>query len=155
MNDESSSRRSVRRLALALASVLVTVALCPPPASAQVPPRFYWKTLSGANAVPVIVNSVSGNTNPFDPAHLVSPGANLEGTLAIGGYARTFTFLDRAALAAVLLPMGRISGAVAGGVTVAGRTCSERANGFGEPMLDLPINVRGPPAQKSRRAVLR
>jgi hypothetical protein len=138
-------------LALALASVLVTVALCPPPASAQVPPRFYWKTLSGANAVPVIVNSVSGNTNPFDPAHLVSPGANLEGTLAIGGYARTFTFLDRAALAAVLLPMGRISGEVAGAV----QTIDASARGFGDPTFELAVNLIGPPAQQSLVDVLR
>jgi hypothetical protein len=151
MNDEITSRRSVRRLALALASVLVTVALCTPPASAQVPPRFYWKTLSGANAVPVIVNSVSGNTNPFDPAHLVSPGANLEGTLAIGGYARTFTFLDRAALAAVLLPMGRISGEVA----ALGQTIDSSARGFGDPTFELDVNLIGPKAQRNLVDVLR
>ncbi len=29
--------------------------LCPLRAQSQVPPRFYWKTLSGANAVPLIV----------------------------------------------------------------------------------------------------
>ncbi len=151
MSDHSCSRRRVGRLALALASVLVMGALCPPPASAQVPPRFYWKTLSGANAVPVIVNSMSGNTNPFDPAHLVSPGANLEATLAIGGYARAFTLLDRAALAAVLLPMGRISGEVA----AAGQTINAAARGFGDPTFELDVNLIGQPAQKNLVDVLR
>ena len=42
---------------------------------AQTPAHFYWKTLSGANGVPLIVESISGNTNPFDPSHNVNPGA--------------------------------------------------------------------------------
>ncbi len=50
---------------------------------------------------------MSGNTNPFDPAHLVSPGADIEASLAIAGYGRTFTLFGRGALVAVLLPMGR------------------------------------------------
>ncbi len=41
--------------------------LCPLRAQSQVPPRFYWKTLSGANAVPLIYESISGNTNPSTP----------------------------------------------------------------------------------------
>ena len=100
MNDESSSRRRVVRLWLAVVSVLAVGALCPPQASAQVPARFYWKTLSGANAVPLIVNSMSGNTNPFDPSHTVMPEANFDATLALAGYARTFSLFDRAAMAA-------------------------------------------------------
>jgi len=64
------------------------------------------KTLSDANAVPVIFNSVSGNTNPFDPSHTVTPGASFDATMAIAGYARTFSLFDRAAMAAVLVPMG-------------------------------------------------
>ncbi len=31
--------------------------------------RFYWKGLMGTNAVPVIVNSMGGNANPFDPSN--------------------------------------------------------------------------------------
>ena len=52
-------------------TLLAMGALCPLQAMSQVPPRFYWKTLSGANAVPLIVTSMSGNTNPFDPANIV------------------------------------------------------------------------------------
>jgi hypothetical protein len=133
------------RSALALAAVLAIGALCPPSASAQVPPRFYWKTLSGANAVPVIVNSMSGNTNPFDPAHVVVPGANLEATLAIVGYARTFSLFDRAAMAAVLMPMGRISGQVTAGAVSA----TQSARGFGDPTIELNVNLIGPKAQKN------
>jgi hypothetical protein len=117
--------------------------LCPPLAQAQVPPRFYWKTLSGANAVPLIVESISGNTNPFDPAHIVVPDASFDGTMAIAGYAHTFALFERSAMAAILLPMGRLSG----DVTVAGRTNKQSASGFGDPMLEFDLNLIGPKAQ--------
>jgi hypothetical protein len=134
-----------------VAAMLATGALCPAQTLAQVPARFYWDTLSGANAVPVIVNSMSGNTNPFDPSHTVTPGANFDATLALVGYARTFSLFDRAAMAAVLVPMGRISGEA----TVAGRTFNQSASGFGDPMLEFKINVLGPPAQKNIPDILR
>jgi hypothetical protein len=134
-----------------VATTLVMGALCPPQALAQVPARFYWKTLSDANAVPLIFNSLSGNTNPFDPAHTVMPGGSVDATLAIAGYARTFTLADRSAMAAILLPMGRISG----DVTIGGRSFSQSTSGFGDPMLEFDINVIGPPAQKDLVDVLR
>jgi hypothetical protein len=152
MSHENSKRQSVARLTVVLALVLAAGVLCPPQASAQVPARFYWKTLSGATAVPVIVNSISGNTNPFDPAHLVTPGATIEATLAIGGYARTFTLFDRAALAAVLVPMGRIAGDV---TTAGGQSVTQSARGFGDPTFEIAVNLIGPPAQKSLVDVFR
>jgi len=66
-------------------------ALCPPQVLAQVPARFYWKTLSGASAVPVIFNSLSGNTNPYRPVNLVTPDANFDATMAMAGWAQTYT----------------------------------------------------------------
>jgi hypothetical protein len=134
-----------------VATVLALGALCPPLAQAQVPARFYWKSLSGGSAVPLIVNSISGNTNPFDPAHIVTPGGNVDGTLAIVGYAQTFELFDRSALAAILLPMGRVSGEL----TVGGRSFNQNANGFGDPMLEFNINVIGPRAQKNIPDALR
>ena len=101
--------------------------------------------------MPLIVNSMSGNTNPFDPAHTVTPGANFDATLALAGYARTFSLFDRSAMAAILLPMGRVSG----DVTVAGRTFNQSASGFGDPMLEFDINVLGPKAQKNIPDALR
>jgi hypothetical protein len=128
------------------AMMLGGVVICPQQALAQTPAHFYWKTLSGATAVPVIVNSISGNTNPFDPAHaVVAPDAEVDATVALAGYARTLTLFDRAAVWAILLPMGRLSGAA----TVAGRTLDQTANGFGDPMIEFDINVIGPRAQKN------
>jgi hypothetical protein len=132
----------------AAAAALVTATLCPPQALAQMPARFYWKTLSGANAVPVIFNSLSGNTNPFDPSHaVVDPDATIDSTLLMTGWARTYTLGDRSAMGAIILPMGRISSGV-GPIT-------ETARGYGDPMLEFNYNLIGPKAQKTIPDVLR
>jgi hypothetical protein len=133
------------------ATMLAMGALCPAQALGQVPARFYWKTLSDGNAVPLIVNSISGNTNPFDPAHIVTPGGSVDATLALPGYAHTFSLFDRAAMAAILFPMGRVSGEI----TARGRAFNQSANGFGDPMLEFDINLFGPRAQKSIPDALR
>ena len=125
---------------LAATTMLAIGALCPPQALAQTPARFYLDTLSGSSAVPLIFESISGNTNPFDPAHTVTPGADFDATLAMVGYARTFALFDRAAMGAIILPMGRISGNV-------GNVVSQSASGFGDPMLEFSLNLVGPPAQ--------
>ena len=109
-------------------------------ASAQMPARFYWKTLVGTNAVPVLGMSVSGNANPIDPAHTVLPGANVAATLAIGGFAKILPLFGRSALVAVLVPMGRISGDVTIGAVESGQD----ASGFGDPLVEFNINVIGP-----------
>ncbi|HTT23702.1 MAG TPA: transporter [Candidatus Sulfotelmatobacter sp.] len=139
------------RSCLVIAIMLAMIALCSLQAPAQVPARFYWKSLSGSNGVPVIVQSISGNTNPFDPARLVTPGANFDATIALAGYARMFSLKNRAAMIAVIEPMGRISG----DVTVAGKTFKQSADGFGDPMVEFDINVIGPKTQKQIPDTLR
>ncbi len=122
------------------AALIVCGAVFTSTASAQLPARFYWKTLVGTNAVPVLGMSVSGNTNPLDPAHTVLPGANVAATLAIGGYAKILPLFGRSALIAVLVPMGRISGDVTIGAVESGQD----ASGFGDPLVEFNINVIGP-----------
>jgi hypothetical protein len=151
MKNNASLMKPVSWLGLVFATMLAMGAFCPPKALSQVPGRFYWKSLSNANAVPLIFESLSGNTNPFDPSHTVTPGADFEATLALAGYARTFSLLNRATMAAIILPMGRISGEV----TKAGKSIHQSARGYGDPMLEFTINVLGPPAQKNLPDVLR
>jgi hypothetical protein len=152
MSHQNPSRKRPGIILIALASALALGAFAALPASAQVPARFYWKTLSDANAVPVIVNSISGNTNPFDPAHTpVSIDAQVDATMALGGYARTFTLWERSALVAVLVPMGRISGSG----TIDGRTFTQSTNGFGDPTVEFDLNLIGPKAQKNIPDLLR
>jgi len=151
MKNDRGPIKPVAWLPIFVAMILAMATLCPAHSFAQVPARFYWKTLSDANAVPLIFNSISGNTNPFDPGHTVTPGASFDATMALAGYARTFSLFDRAAMGAILLPMGRVSG----DVTVSGRTFNQSANGFGDPTLEFDINVIGPKAQKNIPDVLR
>jgi hypothetical protein len=133
-------------------TLLAMSIFCPLTAMSQVPPRFYWKSLSGGNAVPLIVTSMTGNTNPFDASHLVTPGAEFEGTLALAGYAHTFSLFERSAMAAVLIPMGRLSGDV---TTPEGQAASQSVSGFGDPTVEFNINLIGPKAQKTIPDALR
>jgi hypothetical protein len=114
-------------------------------------PRFYWKTLAGMNAVPVIGSSMSGNANPSDPSHLVSAGSDFTATLAMPGYARIFSLFNRSAMASVIVPMGRISG----DVILKGLSTSQTARGFGDPLLQVGINLVGPKAIKGIPDMLR
>jgi len=136
---------------LVAATALALGALYAQQASAQVPGRFYWKGLTGANAAPLIFNSITGNTNPFNPAHTVVPDAKIDATMALMGYAHTFALGERSAMAAILLPMGRLSG----DVTVAGRSVSQSTSGFGDPTIELAVNILGPKAQKNLVDALR
>jgi len=149
--DKGPTKNQAAWLGFFVVTLLAMGALCASQALAQVPARFYWKTLSDANAVPVIFNYVTGNTNPFNPAHTPTAGADVNAALALPGYARTFSLFDRASMAAIIMPMGHISGEI----TAAGRTFKQSADGFGDPMLEFNINVLGPPAQKNIPDVLR
>lgn len=137
--------KQISRLRLAAATLAVMGCFGAMEAMAQVPGRFYLKSLDGANGIPVIVNSMSGNTNPFDMSHNVTAGASFDATMAMVGYAHTFALFDRSAMAAVILPMGRISG----DVKVGNNWVNQQASGFGDPMLEFDINLIGPRSQKN------
>ena len=114
-------------------------------------PRSYWKGLSGTNVVPVIYTTVSGNTNPFDPSHTVLGDSSFDATLMMAGFARALAVSDRAATVSVLFPMGSLTGqAVADG-----KAATQSAGGFGDPMLQVGLNLVGPKAMKSIPDVLR
>jgi len=151
MTHHAKSIQTLARTVRVMAAALAAAVLWPTQAQAQVPARFYWKSLSGGNAVPVIFNSISGNSNPFDPANTVVPDAEFDATMALVGYAHTFELFDRAAMGAVLVPMGRLSATG----TVAGRTANQSASGFGDPTLEFTINLLGPKAQKDLADPLR
>jgi len=109
-------------------------------ANAQVPARFYWKTLQGTHAVPVIAMSASGNTNPLDRSRKFDPSASLSADIALAGYARMLPFGNKAGMLAVLVPMGRIDGDVATRATLV----RESTSGFGDPMVEFNMNLIGP-----------
>jgi Putative MetA-pathway of phenol degradation len=133
--------KKLNRSGWTAAALLALAALFPPQVLAQMPARFYWKNLSGGNAVPVLFSSLSGNTNPFDPSHNVKVDGTVDTSLLMTGWAHTFALGDRAAVGAIILPMGRISSGV-GAVT-------ETANGYGDPMLEFTYNLIGPKALRN------
>jgi hypothetical protein len=116
-----------------------------------VPPRFYWKSLAGANAVPMIYQSLSGNVNPVDPAYVVSPGASVDADVLVAGYAKMLPLFDRTLTLAVLEPVGRISSTT----TVNGLTSQQDTSGFGDPMVEVGYNLIGPKAIKNIPDLLR
>ena len=159
MNDETKRLREGGHFPSAnrshrLGGVIVALAiLCPMVALAQIPPRFYWKSLSGANAVPVIFQSLSGNANPIDPAHYVSPDADIsvDANVVVAGYAKMLPLFDRTLTLAVLEPMGRLSSET----TVGTQTSHQDATGFGDPMMEVGINLIGPKAIRTIPDLLR
>ena len=72
MNNQTNPMQPAIRVQYLGAALIVLGALGATQAQAQMPARFYWKTLAGGEAVPLIVESINGNTNPFDPAHMVT-----------------------------------------------------------------------------------
>jgi len=104
--------------------------------------RFYWKSLMGANAIPVIGSSLGGNANPVDPSHNVVPGADFTATMSMVGYAKMIPLFKRSAFVSVIVPMGRISSDVNAGLL----STSATARGYGDPMLQFDINIIGPKA---------
>lgn len=139
---------STLKMKTAVAAMLL---FCPMMAQALVPPRFYWKSLAGANAVPVISQNLNGNANPIDPAHVVSANTTFEAHVNVVGLAKVLPMLDRTFTVALLQPMGRISS----DATVAGLTTSETASGYGDPMLEIGMNIIGPKAIKNIPDMLR
>jgi len=110
-------------------------------ANAQVPPRFYWKTLQGTNAVPVIAMSVDGNVNPLDRSNFPDPSASIGAEIAIAGYAKMLPVWNKASMLALLVPVGRIQGDFLAG----GSLSRESSSGYGDPMIEFNMNLIGPP----------
>ena len=120
-------------------------------ANAQVPPRFYWKTLQGTNAIPIIAMSASGNTNPLDRSHRFDPSASLSADVAIAGFAKMMPIGKKAGMLAVLVPMGRIEG----DLLTAGSLVRQASSGYGDPMVEFNMNLIGPPPIMSLPDLLR
>ena len=81
----------------------------------------------------------------------MSVDAVFDAEIVIAGYAKTMKLFGRAALVAVLEPVGRVSTQT----IVAGRGVLEQANGFGDPMVEFTVNVLGPPAITGMPGLLR
>ena len=132
---------------------LVLVATVPPrSAFAQGDgPRTHWKgMLTETNIFSLTYMHASGNVNPVDPTHTILPGADFSADLALVGYSRSLSLFDRTSVATVLLPVGELQGETTGPLG-----SSESARGFGDPILQLDVNLIGAPAMKAMPDLLR
>lgn len=114
-------------------------------------PRTYWKSLAGASAVNFWVIDASGNANPFDEAQVVDPAASFEASMALLGYHRILPLFGRSATASLLLPVGNLGGDISG--VPIGQ--SESASGYGDPVLQLDVNLVGAPAMTDLASLVR
>ena len=132
---------------------LVLVAAVPPrSAFAQGDgPRTHWKEmLTDTNIFSLTYMHASGNANPVDPTHTILPGADFSADLALVGYSRSFSLFDRTAVATLLLPVGELQGEITGPLS-----SSDSARGFGDPVLQLDLNLIGAPAMANMPDLLR
>ncbi len=139
--------RVVPHAAILVLGLLLTLST----AMAEVPPRFYLKTLVGTNAIPVIKMDITGNANPLDPSHHISGDVSIEADILIAGYAKIFKINDRAAMLAFLAPMGDITS----DTIIAGNISRQISSGFGDPIIEFNINLIGPEAIKSIPDIIR
>ncbi len=113
--------------------------------------RIYWKSLSDANAITFSPRTISGNSNPLDPAHVQTPDANFEANIAIVGYSKTLDLFGRSAIGSLLLPVGNVSGEVSG----VPLDQQQSASGYGDPMMQMVVNLYGAPAMNDLPSVQR
>jgi hypothetical protein len=110
-------------------------------------PRTHWKEmLTDTNIVSLTYLHGSGNVNPLDPAYSVMLGVDADFTadVSLVGYSRSFSLFDRSAMASILWPVGELEADTTAGML----TTSESARGFGDPILQLDVNLIGPPAMR-------
>ncbi len=132
-------------------SLLAVAATCAGASAQGDGPRLYWKTLVDSSAITFWGIEASGNTNPFDKAHVVEPTGSFAGDLAVLGYHRTLDLFGRSATASFLLPVGNLEGEVNGTPF----SQQESASGYGDPTIQLNCNLIGSPAMHDLPSLLR
>ncbi len=130
--------------------LMLVAAVSPRPALAQGDgPRTHWKEmLTDTNVFSLTNIHASGNVNPNDPASRIVPGANFDGDLTLVGYSRSFSLHGRTAVGTILVPVGQLEGEFAGPL-------SSSTRGFGDPILQLGLNLIGTPAMPNIPALMR
>jgi hypothetical protein len=103
--------------------------------------------LTKTNIVSLTRIDASGNANPADPALTPLVDADFDAELALLGYSRSFAWFGRTAVGSILMPVGDLDG------EVLDRRDSNR--GFGDPVLQLGLNLVGAPAMKNMPDLLR
>jgi hypothetical protein len=145
-------KKLTRRWLCAFGISIVLAAVLPRSAVAQGDgPRTHWKEfLTDTSVFSLTYLQASGNTNPLDPAHSILRDADFEADLVLVGYSHSFSLLGRTAMGSILVPAGEVEGEVTGPISV-----QESNRGFGDPVLQLDVNLIGAPAMRNMPELLR
>jgi hypothetical protein len=123
--------------------------------------RAYWKGRDGTNVVSVQylnLDMQASDTQQFDPAHFIYPNADAEADIFIASWARHMTLFNRPSSLSGNIVGGSVDVDVNTGVvppqflpTGAASTSAftQSASGYGDPSLQLDVNLFGTPPLKS------
>lgn len=119
--------------------------------------RAYWKARDGSNVVStqyLFLDMQATDTQMFDPARFIFPNSDAEANIFLASYARHFTLFDRPSSVAVNVLGGSAdvnvdtnlvpSQFLPAGVT-SGSSFSQSASGYGDPSVQLDVNLLGTP----------
>ena len=144
---------------LALAALAIAVPLISGPVIAQDDgARTYWKGRAGTNVMSfqyLDMNLQASDTLQFDPSHYIYPSADVEARIFLTTYARHMTLFDRPSILSVNVLGGSVDAKFDTAITppeflppgvVPGVSFSQSASGYGDPSVQLDVNLFGTPA---------
>ena len=147
---------------LALVAFPLAVSLICGPAIAQDDgARTYWKGRNGTNVMSVQylnMNLQASDELQFDPSHFIYPSADAEADIFLMTYARHMTLFDRPSILSVNVLGGSVDAQFDTAITppeflppgvVPGASFSQSASGYGDPSVQLDVNLLGTPKIKT------
>ena len=147
---------------LALVAFPLAVSLICGPAIAQDDgARTYWKGRNGTNVMSfqyLDMNLQASDALQFDPSHYIYPSADAEAGIFVMSYARHMTLFDRPSILSVNVLGGSVDVEFDTAITppeflppgvVPGASFSQSASGYGDPSVQLDVNLLGTPKIKT------
>jgi hypothetical protein len=123
--------------------------------------RAYWKGRDGTNVFSLQylnLNMQASDTQQFDPAHFIYPNADTEADVLIASYARHMTLFNRASTFSANIVGGSVDVDVNSGAvppqflpasTASTSAFKQSASGYGDPSIQLDVNLFGTSPLKS------
>ena len=143
---------------LAFTTFTVVVSLISGPAIAQDDgARAYWKGRAGTNAISfqyLNMHLQASKALQFDPAHYIYPAADAEADIFVLSWARHMTLFDRPSILSVNVLGGSVDIDFDTNLTppeflppgvVPGVSFGQSASGYGDPSVQLDMNLLGTP----------
>jgi len=133
----------------ALMVSVLTILACGTASAQDDGARAYWKAMAGTNVVGfqyLPFNAVT-LSEAFDPAHYLFPESDVEGNLFLLNYSRHLSLFGRTASLSAFLIGGNLDVEFFGGTPGVG--LKQSSHGFGDPSVQLTLNLVGAPSLPS------